>query len=599
MSEVLIVQIIPDIFHLIHLIHQFSILYISFVLYWTYITDTKSSKSASMSTVSPEKSISSKIQPLDSKNEKHYVQDHIIQIEDSKTYTYLGFKGQTLHNMISFLAGMGFLLFGYDQGVMGSLLTLPAFRNTFESIDTIKYPEHATFQGFVIAVYEIGCLAGAVSTMYLGDMLGRRKTILIGCCIMIVGAVIQCSSFSVGQLIAGRIITGIGNGMNTSTVPIWQSECAKSEKRGKLVMIQGALITGGICISYWIDFGFFFIKNSSVSWRFPIGFQIFFPLFILPLIMYLPESPRWLLKAGKLDEAAKVFSALDDIPVNDPTIVYEVREIENSLQKERHEGEQKSNLLLLFAQGDTKNFHRTCLAVWSQIMQQITGINLITYYAGTVFEKYIGLNPLNARILAACNGTEYFMVSWVAFYTIERVGRRKLMLFGAAGQAMSMAVLTGATWAASPEHNDSGAAAIVAAVFLFVFNSFFAIGWLGMTWLYPAEITPLNIRAASNGLSTAANWSFNFMVVMITPVAFESIDSYTYTIFAVINLLMIPVVYFFYPETAGRSLEEMDNVFELSNPYTPWDVVKIARELPYESQTRDRDIEKVNIQHIG
>ena len=180
-----------------------------------------------MSRVSSENPKSSKLQPLDSKNEKYYVQDHIIQIEDSKTYTYLGLKDQTLHNMISFLAGMGFLLFGYDQGVMGSLLTLPAFRNTFESIDTIKYPEHATFQGFVIAVYEIGCLAGAVSTMYLGDMLGRRKTILIGCCIMIVGAVIQCSSFSVGQLIAGRIITGIGNGMNTSTVPIWQSECAK------------------------------------------------------------------------------------------------------------------------------------------------------------------------------------------------------------------------------------------------------------------------------------------------------------------------------------------------------------------------------------
>lgn len=538
------------------------------------------------------------MQLLDSSKEKYAVQDHIIQPDGSETYTYLGFKGQKLHNMISFLAGMGFLLFGYDQGVMGSLLTLPTFRNTFDSINTTKYPDRATFQGFVIAVYEIGCLAGAVSTMYFGDKLGRRKTIFIGCCIMIIGAAIQCSSFSVGQLIAGRIVTGIGNGMNTSTVPIWQSECAKPEKRGKLVMIQGALITGGICISYWIDFGFYFIKNSSVSWRFPIAFQIVFPLFILPFIMSLPESPRWLLKVGELEEAAKVFSALDDIPVNDPTIVYEVHEIEESLQKERQDGEQNSKFLLLFAQGDTKNFHRTCLAVWSQIMQQITGINLITYYAGTIFETYIGLNPLNSRILAACNGTEYFLASWIAFYTIERIGRRKLMLFGAAGQSISMAILTGVTWAASAKHNDSSSAAIVAAVFLFVFNTFFAIGWLGMTWLYPAEITPLNIRAPSNGLSTAANWSFNFMVVMITPIAFRNIDSFTYTIFAVINFLMIPTVYFFYPETAGRSLEEMDKVFELSNPFTPWDVVKIARDLPYESQTRDRDIEKVNVQHV-
>ncbi|KAK6462018.1 general substrate transporter [Scheffersomyces coipomensis] len=550
-----------------------------------------------MSSISSENSKSSR--KLNGSENVKYVENNVVDNEDSTVYKYLGFKGQKLHHMISFLAGMGFLLFGYDQGVMGSLLTLPEFRNTFNAINTTKYPNRATFQGFVIAVYEIGCLIGALATMYCGDKLGRRKTIFVGCCIMIVGAAVQCSSYSVGQLIAGRIITGIGNGMNTSTVPMWQSECAKADKRGKLVMVQGALITGGICISYWIDFGLYFVGTSSVSWRFPIAFQIIFPLCILPFIMYLPESPRWLLKAGNFKEASKAFSALNDLPINDPTIVHEINEIKESLEKERHDGEKKSKLLLLFVQGETKNFHRTCLAVWSQIMQQITGINLITYYAGTIFEDYIGLSPLNSRILAACNGTEYFIVSWIAFYTIERIGRRKLMLFGAAGQAMSMAVLTGATWAASPKHNNSGGAAIVAATFLFVFNTFFAIGWLGMTWLYPAEITPLNIRAPSNGLSTAANWSFNFMVVMITPIAFENIDSYTYTIFAVINFLMIPAVYFFYPETSGRSLEEMDKIFELSNPYTPWDVVKIAQDLPFESKIRDvEDFEKPSVSHL-
>ncbi|RLV94820.1 Sugar transporter STL1 [Spathaspora sp. JA1] len=519
-------------------------------------------------------------------------------LDDSTIYTYLGLKGKKLHHAISIFAGMGFLLFGYDQGVMGSLLTLPTFRDTFESIDTTRYPDRATFQGFVIAIYEIGCLVGALSTMLFGDKIGRRKTIFTGCIIMIIGAIIQTSSFSVGQLIVGRIVTGLGNGMNTATVPMWQSECAKSKDRGRLVMIQGALITGGICISYWIDFGFFFIKNSSVSWRFPIAFQIIFPLFILPVILKLPESPRWLLKTGNVEEAARVFSSVDDVPVNDPTIIYEVNEIVESLDKERNDATNKSKFRLLFIQGETKNFHRTCLAVWSQIMQQISGINLVVYYAGVIFENYIGLSPLNSRILAAVNGTEFFLASWVAFYTIERFGRRKLMLFGAAGQAASMAILTGTTWAASPKNTDNTSAGIAAAVFLFVFNTFFGIGWLGMTWLYPAEITPLNIRAASNGLSTAANWSFNFMVVMITPVAFENIDYYTYTIFAVINLLMVPTVYFFYPETAGRSLEEMDKVFELSNTSTPWDVVKIARELPYEGQTREHDVEKISVEQI-
>jgi hypothetical protein len=116
-------------------------------------------------------------------------------------------------------------------------------------------------------------------------------------------------------------------------------------------------------------------------------------------------------------------------------------------------------------------------------------------------------------------------------------------------------------------------------VFLFVFNSFFAIGWLGMTWLYPAEITPLSIRAPANAISTTANWAFNFMVVMVTPVAFASIGYQTYIIFAVINFAMVPSVYFFFPETMGRSLEEMDEIFHKTTG--PFDVVKIAHNLPH------------------
>jgi hypothetical protein len=121
-------------------------------------------------------------------------------------------------------------------------------------------------------------------------------------------------------------------------------------------------------------------------------------------------------------------------------------------------------------------------------------------------------------------------------------------------------------------------------VFLFVFNSFFAIGWLGMTWLYPAEITPLSIRAPANAISTTANWAFNFMVVMVTPVAFANIGYKTYIIFAVINAAMVPSVYFFFPETAYRSLEEMDEIFHQTTGV--FDVVKIAKNLPHRYDKR-------------
>jgi len=166
------------------------------------------------------------------------------------------------------------------------------------------------------------------------------------------------------------------------------------------------------------------------------------------------------------------------------------------------------------------------------------------------------------------------MASWIAIFTIEKFGRRSLMMFGAAGMSISMAILAGTT---SVEGNASYG--IGATVFLFVFNSFFAIGWLGMTWLYPAEITPLSIRAPANAIATTANWLFNFLVVMVTPVAFANIEYQTYIIFAVINFAIVPSVYFFFPETMGRSLEEMDEIFHKTTG--AFDVVGIANEMPH------------------
>lgn len=143
---------------------------------------------------------------------------------------------------------------------MGGLLTLPAFVEVFPSICTnaecvvgltqSQINNRSTIQGISVASYNLGCFAGAIACIFIGDMLGRRKTIFIGSAIMVVGAALQASAFSLPHFIVGRVITGIGNGLNTSTVPSWQSECSKAHRRGQWVMIEGALITGGICISY-------------------------------------------------------------------------------------------------------------------------------------------------------------------------------------------------------------------------------------------------------------------------------------------------------------------------------------------------------------
>ena len=174
---------------------------------------------------------------------------------------------------------------------------------------------------------------------------------------------------------------------------------------------------------------------------------------------------------GRDEEALNVLACLSDLPEDDPKIQSEFQAVKD-VAFEMSRGGFKN----CFELNDNRNFHRTALGYVNQMFQQISGINIITYYAATIFQS-IGLSGFLSRLLAACNGTEYFLASWIAVFTIEKFGRRQLMLFGAAGQAFSMAVLAGTT-----SQVGNTACGIVAAIFLFVFNSFFAVGWLGMTW---------------------------------------------------------------------------------------------------------------------
>ncbi|GMG07344.1 unnamed protein product [Aspergillus oryzae var. brunneus] len=177
---------------------------------------------------------------------------------------FFGFRGRALNLAISSLGSVAHRLFGYDQGVTGGLLDLPSFIKYFpdindkaEGIDQALKSQRSLNQGIAVASYNLGCFVGAILTIFIGNPLGRRKTIFIGCCTMATGALLQSTAFHLPHFIVGRIITGIGNGMNTSTVPTWQSESSKAHDRGKLVMIEGMLITGGITLSYWINYGEF------------------------------------------------------------------------------------------------------------------------------------------------------------------------------------------------------------------------------------------------------------------------------------------------------------------------------------------------------
>ncbi|CAI5047419.1 BTE_HP_G0176260.mRNA.1.CDS.1 [Saccharomyces cerevisiae] len=489
--------------------------------------------------------------------------------------SHWGLTGKKLRYFITIASMTGFSLFGYDQGLMASLITGKQFNYEFPATkENGDHDRHATVvQGATTSCYELGCFAGSLFVMFCGERIGRKPLILMGSVITIIGAVISTCAFrgywALGQFIIGRVVTGVGTGLNTSTIPVWQSEMSKAENRGLLVNLEGSTIAFGTMIAYWIDFGFSY-TNSSVQWRFPVSMQIVFALFLLAFMIKLPESPRWLISQSRTEEARYLVGTLDDADPNDEEVITEVAMLHDAVNRTKHE---KHSLSSLFSRGRSQNLQRALIAASTQFFQQFTGCNAAIYYSTVLFNKTIKLDYRLSMIIGGVFATIYALSTIGSFFLIEMLGRRKLFLLGATGQAVSFTI----TFACLVKENKENARG--AAVGLFLFITFFGLSLLSLPWIYPPEIASMKVRASTNAFSTCTNWLCNFAVVMFTPIFIGQSGWGCYLFFAVMNYLYIPVIFFFYPETAGRSLEEIDIIFAKAyeDGTQPW---RVANHLP-------------------
>src|ERR1700744_4781789 len=182
-------------------------------------------------------------------------------------------------------------------------------------------------------MFTVGSCFGAIIAFTVGNPLGRKKTILVGTTLLLIGAITQAASYNIATMISGRIIAGLGNGINTSTAPIWQSETSKASWRGKLVIIE--LIMGFVGFSFvaWLVYGLSFV-GGPICWRLPLAFQCFFLLILYATVPWLPESPRWLVSKGRVEEAKEIIAALENVDQRDPFVIKEAKEMELSVQYE-------------------------------------------------------------------------------------------------------------------------------------------------------------------------------------------------------------------------------------------------------------------------
>ncbi|RFU33698.1 hypothetical protein B7463_g2612, partial [Scytalidium lignicola] len=496
--------------------------------------------------------------------------------------SYAGLNGRPLGLLISTIATTGFLLFGYDQGVMSGIISADPFNSYFP-----ETKDNSVYQGFVTAIYEIGCLFGAIFILSFGDITGRRKAMIMGGVIMILGVIVQVTAVkgqhATAQFIIGRTITGFGNGVNTSTIPTYQAECSRTTNRGLLICIEGGIIAFGSLIAYWIDYGASY-GPDNLTWRFPIAFQCIFGLILIIGVFYVPESPRWLLSKDRHEEGLNVIAAIYGRETSDPETHLQKTIIMDSIAASGQVGG-KTPFSALFTGGKTQHFRRMMLGASSQFMQQIGGCNAVIYYFPILFQTSIGTTHNLALLLGGINMIVYAAFATVSWFIIERAGRRQLFLWGTVGQGLSMLLV----FACLIPQDGKGPSAKGAAVGLFTYIASFGATWLPLPWLYPAEINPLRTRARANAVSTCSNWLFNFLIVMITPIMISNIGWGTYLFFFAVNVFFLPVIYFFYPETKRRSLEEIDLIF--AKGFTEnISYVTAAEQLPYLS---DREIEQM------
>lgn len=273
-------------------------------------------------------------------------------------------QGGWLTAGITLTSGTAFLLFGYDQGVFGGLLGNQLFLSTFDN-------PNPTIQGQIVSTYDIGCILGAILTILVGDKLGRRKSIVLACLTVIIGGIIQSSSYSLGQMIVGRIIAGLGIGMNSAIIPMWQSETSKPEHRGKLIALQLVIVIGGISLTNWMNLGFSYVTDNSVSWRGPLAFQAFFAILAIALIIFMPESPRWLCMKDRHEEARLVISRLQANSLESPEVSEALQLIIDTIAHEK--ATSKVSWREVITNGEQQTLRRICLGAGTSLMQQMGG----------------------------------------------------------------------------------------------------------------------------------------------------------------------------------------------------------------------------------
>lgn len=439
-----------------------------------------------------------------------------------------------------------------------------------------------------------GSFVGALISGYLTDKLGRRRAIQIGCLIWMIGSIISCASQNIGMLIAGRFINGLSVGICSAQVPVYVSELAPPSRRGRVVGSQQWAvsllhhthslkhtnprffffqITWGILIMYYISYGCSFLDGPK-AFRVPWALQMIPAIILFFGLIFLPESPRWLARHDRWEETQSVLTLVHGKgDPNSPFVKLELDEIRQAIEFERQNSD--VSFMELFKPNMINRLH---IGIFTQVWSQLTGMNVMMYYITYVF----GMAGLTGNINLVASSIQYVinvLMTVPALLFMDRWGRRPMFVIGAvlmmtwmfanAGLMASygkpappggLGNIAEQSW----EIGGAPARAVIACTYLFVAS--YAPTWGPASWVYPPEIFPLRIRGKAVALATSSNWIFNFALSYFVPPAFVNIQWKVYIIFGCFCAAMAVHTFFLFPETAGKTLEDVEEMFMAGVP---------------------------------
>ena len=432
--------------------------------------------------------------------------------------------------LVSFVAALAGLLFGFDTGIIsGALLFI---KNSFHVSIAMKE--------MIVGSVLIGAILGSFSSGKLTDRYGRRGVMLVIAVLFILGTVIAALANSVNMILLGRIFIGFAIGIGSYNAPLYIAEAAPSERRGGLVTLNQLMITIGIFTSYCINFVF---ANIDGSWRWMFAIGII-PAALLGLgMLFLPESPRWLVKQKQIEKARKTLQYLR----GSNSVEHEITEIQDSLQMKNAD----------FKQIFTKWLRPVLLiGLFLGFLQQAVGINTIIYYAPTIFHM-AGFKTASTSILATVGvGFLNVLATIFAVKYLDTLGRRPLLLAGLIGMGISLLFLSYVF------HSELHAVALrwlaVASTFIYIVSFAFSLG--ALLWVIVSEIFPLEFRGVAMSFVVATSWFWNLTVSSTFLSLLHKLGaSDTFIIYASICIIGFVVSYLWVPETKGVTLEQIEN----------------------------------------